>query len=74
MIPALISHSVMIFKLTSLIYLVDMIDCISAATLINNRVFEPLLLYTILTIGYFLRCYSLSRAVRRFDEELARAV
>jgi ABC-type amino acid transport system permease subunit len=74
MIPSLISHIVMMFKLTSLIYIVGITDFFRAVILINNRVFEPLPLYTMLAIGYFVCCYALSRLVRRFDVEAARAV
>ena len=64
----------MMFKLTSLIYIVGITDFFRAVILINNRVFEPLPLYTMLAIGYFVCCYALSRLVRRFDVEAARAV
>jgi len=71
-IPALVSHIVMMFKITSLIYIVGITDFFRAVVLINNRVFEPVPLYTVLAAGYFVCCYALSCAVRRFDKEAAR--
>lgn len=74
MIPAVVSHIVMMFKITSLIYIVGITDFFRAIILINNRVFEPIPLYTTLAIGYFLCCYALSCFVRRFDHDAARAL
>lgn len=71
MIPALISHIVMMFKITSLIYIVGITDFFRAVVLINNRVFEPVPLYIVLALGYFICCYALSLLVRRFDVEEA---
>jgi len=68
MIPSLISHIVMMFKITSLIYIVGITDFFRAIVLINNRVFEPVPLYVTMAAGYFLCCYAFSRLLRRFDQ------
>ncbi len=67
MIPAIIAHVVMMFKITSLIYIVGITDFFRAVILVNNRVYEPIPLYITLAAGYFTCCYVLSRAVRMFD-------
>jgi His/Glu/Gln/Arg/opine family amino acid ABC transporter permease subunit len=67
MIPAIIAHVVMMFKITSLIYIVGITDFFRAVILINNRVYEPVPLYITLAAGYFVCCYVLSRLVRMFD-------
>jgi His/Glu/Gln/Arg/opine family amino acid ABC transporter permease subunit len=67
MVPALIATIVMMFKTTSLIYVVGITDFFRAVILINNREFEPVALYTTLAVGYFVCCWLLSWLVRRFD-------
>jgi His/Glu/Gln/Arg/opine family amino acid ABC transporter permease subunit len=67
MIPAIIAHVVMMFKITSLIYIVGITDFFRAVILVNNRVYEPIPLYLTLAAGYFICCYALSRLVRLFD-------
>lgn len=70
MIPAIIAHVVMMFKITSLIYIVGITDFFRAIILVNNRVYEPIPLYVTLAAGYFVCCYALSRLVRLFDNRL----
>jgi ABC-type amino acid transport system permease subunit len=67
MLPALIATIVMMFKITSLIYVVGITDFFRAVILINNREFEPVALYTTLAAGYFVCCSSLSWIIRRLD-------
>jgi His/Glu/Gln/Arg/opine family amino acid ABC transporter permease subunit len=67
MVPALIATLVMMFKITSLIYVVGITDFFRAVILINNREFEPVTLYTTLAGGYFACCWLLSWIVRRLD-------
>ena len=71
MVPALIATLVMMFKITSLIYVVGITDFFRAVILINNREFEPVALYTTLAVGYFICCYALSSVVRRMDPKYA---
>jgi His/Glu/Gln/Arg/opine family amino acid ABC transporter permease subunit len=67
MLPALLATLVMMFKITSLIYVVGITDFFRAVILINNREFEPVALYTTLAVGYFVCCALLSWIVRRLD-------
>jgi His/Glu/Gln/Arg/opine family amino acid ABC transporter permease subunit len=67
MLPALIATIVMMFKITSLIYVVGITDFFRAVILINNREFEPVALYTMLAAGYFVCCSMLSSIIRRLD-------
>jgi His/Glu/Gln/Arg/opine family amino acid ABC transporter permease subunit len=71
MIPAIVAHFVMLFKITSLIYIVGIIDLFRAVVLINNRVYEPVPLYATMAAIYFVCCYGLSRLVRLFDSKAA---
>ena len=67
MLPALIATIVMMFKITSLIYVVGITDFFRAVILINNREFEPVALYTTLAAGYFICCSLLSWLIRSLD-------
>ncbi len=67
MLPALLATLVMMFKITSLIYVVGITDFFRAVILINNREFEPVVLYTTLAVGYFVCCSLLSWVLRRLD-------
>jgi len=67
MLPALIAHFVMMFKLTSVIYIIGLIDFFRAVILVNNRDFAPYALYLTAGIVYFICNYSLSRVIKRFD-------
>lgn len=67
MLPALIAHIVMMFKITSLVYVIGLIDFFRAIVLVNNRDFAPYALYTTMAVGYFVCCWALSWLVRRFD-------
>ncbi len=67
MLPALIAHIVMIFKLTSLVYLVGLVDFFRASILINNRAFAPYAIYLTMAIVYLLCNLLLSLLIKRFD-------
>lgn len=67
MVPALVAHFVMIFKVTSLVYVIGMIDFFRATIIINNRDLAPYALYTNMAVVYFFCCYGLSFLVRSLD-------
>ena len=67
MLPALIAHFVMMFKITSLVYVIGIIDFFRAIILVNNRDFAPYALYTTMAVGYLVCCWALSWLVRRLD-------
>jgi len=67
MLPALIAHFVMIFKITSLVYVIGLIDFFRATIIVNNRDLAPYALYTTMAVVYFGCSYGLSIIVRRLD-------
>jgi polar amino acid transport system permease protein len=67
MLPALIAHIIMIFKVTSLVYLIGVIDFFRAAMLVNNRDFAPYAIYLTVALVYFGCNFVLSTLIRRFD-------
>jgi His/Glu/Gln/Arg/opine family amino acid ABC transporter permease subunit len=67
MLPALIATFILMFKVTSLVYVIGIIDFFRAVIIVNNREFAPYPLYTTLAVGYFLCCYLLSWLVKKLD-------
>jgi His/Glu/Gln/Arg/opine family amino acid ABC transporter permease subunit len=67
MLPALLAHIVMMFKLTALVYLIGLIDFFRAIILVNNREYAPEALYLTMAVVYFVCNFILSSIVRSFD-------
>ena len=67
MAPALVATFVALFKTTSLVYAIGVMDFFRAVTVTNNAVYAPYPLYTLLAAGYFASCWILTRAIRYFD-------
>ncbi len=71
MLPALLAHFVMMFKITSLVYVIGLIDFFRAIVLVNNREFAPYELYLTMGAVYFVCSWGLSLLVRRLDPRYA---
>lgn len=67
MLPALIAQFVMLFKGTALVYVIGVIEFFRSVTIVNNVAFAPFALYLTMAVGYFVCCWLLTWAVRRFD-------
>jgi polar amino acid transport system permease protein len=67
MLPAFVTTVVMSFKTTSLVYVIGLIDFFRAASLINNRVFAPATIYTVVGLVYLVACFALSRLIGLLD-------
>jgi His/Glu/Gln/Arg/opine family amino acid ABC transporter permease subunit len=67
MLPALISCVVMMFKTTSLVYVVGIVDFFRAVIIVNNRDFAPGALYLTMGAVYFLCCWALTALSRRLE-------
>ncbi len=67
MIPALVATVVMIFKTTTLMYVVGVVDFFGAIQIIKNVSMVPFVVYTAAAIVYFLCSYALSSFVKRLD-------
>ncbi|ADV14800.1 amine acid ABC transporter, permease protein, 3-TM region, His/Glu/Gln/Arg/opine family [Mesorhizobium australicum WSM2073] len=66
MMPALLSQVIMLFKTTSLVSMVGVIDFFRAAQITNSNTFSPYAIYTLVGIGYFIICGTLSLVVKRW--------
>ena len=67
MVPALIAQLVGLFKTTSLVYAIGVLEFFRSITVTNNAVFAPYELYLVLAVGYFGSCFAITRVVRWFD-------
>jgi His/Glu/Gln/Arg/opine family amino acid ABC transporter permease subunit len=69
MLPALIAQLVALFKTTSLVYAIGVMDFFRAVNVTKNAVYAPYALYLILGAGYFFSCFAITRLVRWFDPQ-----
>ena len=67
MVPALVAQAVILFKTTSLVYVIGVIEFFRAVVIVNNSAFAPYALYITMAVGYFLCSWLLTWAVRRLD-------
>jgi polar amino acid transport system permease protein len=67
MLPAFIATVIMMFKTTALVYVIGIIDFFKAVSIVNNREFAPLTMYTLMAVVYFTCCYALSCFLRFID-------
>lgn len=69
MLPSLVAQLVSLFKTTSLVYVIGVIDLFRATVILNNSEFAPFALYTTMAVIYFLCCGLLSLLVKRLDSQ-----
>jgi polar amino acid transport system permease protein len=67
MLPALLATWIMLFKTTTLAYVIGIIEFFHAATIVNSRELIPYTIYAMLAIVYFVCCYAIVLVVRRLD-------
>jgi His/Glu/Gln/Arg/opine family amino acid ABC transporter permease subunit len=67
MMPALVATFVMMFKVTSLVYVTGLVEFFRATIIVNNRDYAPGALYTTMALGYLVCCGFMSWLIRRLD-------
>jgi polar amino acid transport system permease protein len=67
MLPAFIAHFAMLFKATSLAYVIGVVEFFRSVAIVNNAVIAPYALYTLLAVVYFICCRLIGSIVRRLD-------
>ena len=67
MLPALLATWIMLFKTTTLAYVIGIVEFFQAATIVNSRELIPYTIYAMLAIVYFVCCYAIVLIVRRLD-------
>ena len=65
--PALMSQAVMVYKTTSLVYVIGVIDFFRAAVIVNNREFKSFEIFAFVALVYFIPCTVLSRWSRSME-------
>lgn len=67
MLSALLSQMVMLFKTTSLVYIVGVIEFFRAMQIVNNAVYAPFATYALLAVVYFVCCALITRVALLFE-------
>lgn len=67
MVPALMTQFVSLFLSTSLLYVVGVVEFFRAATIVNNRVFESVLIFGVVAAVYLVIATSISALSRRLE-------
>jgi polar amino acid transport system permease protein len=65
MLPAFVAQFVALFKTTSLVYAIGVMEFFRAVTVTNNAVYAPYALYFVLGAGYFVSCWAIGRVVQQ---------
>jgi polar amino acid transport system permease protein len=65
--PPTVGFMVQIVKNTSLASVVGFVELARSGQIINNSLFEPFLIYSIIAVIYFALCYPISRISRRLE-------
>ena len=65
--PPSVGFFVQIIKNTSLASVVGFVELARSGQIINNSLFEPFLIYSIIAVVYFALCYPISRLSRRLE-------
>ena len=69
-VPPTIGFSVQIIKNTSYAVVIGFIELTQSGKIINNAIYEPFIVFTIVGVIYFLLCSPLSNASRRLEARL----
>ena len=67
--PPTVGFMVQIIKNTSLASVVGFVELARSGQIINNSLFEPFLIYSIIALVYFALCYPVSRLSRRLERQ-----
>ncbi len=70
MIPAIVSQFVSLFKDTSLVYVIGVIEFFRAATIVNNRIYMSLEILSFVAIIYFICAFILSKIASKLEENV----
>jgi len=70
MIPAIVSQFVSLFKDTSLVYVIGVIEFFRAATIVNNRIYMSFEILSFVAIIYFICAFTLSKIAEKLEESV----
>lgn len=69
-LPPTIGFLVQIIKMTSLASVIGFVELTRAGQIINNSIFQPFLVFSLVGVFYFLLCYPLSRWSAALEDKL----
>jgi His/Glu/Gln/Arg/opine family amino acid ABC transporter permease subunit len=72
MIPSLVNQFVSAFKTTSLVYIIGVIEFFRAASIVNERDFKSMEIFTFVGFVYFVNCFCMSTLARWYERRLQR--
>ena len=69
-LPPTVGFLVQVIKMTSLASVIGFVELTRAGQLINNSIFQPFLIFSLVGIFYFVLCYPLSRWSESMEKKL----
>jgi len=69
-LPSTVGFLVQVLKSTSLASVIGFVEITRAAQIVNNAIFQPFLVFSLVGAFYFLLCYPLSRWSRQLERKL----
>ncbi|MBV8617357.1 MAG: amino acid ABC transporter permease [Curvibacter sp.] len=73
-VPPTVGYSVQIIKGTSLAAIIGFTEITRAGQIVNNATFQPLLVFGVVALVYFILCWPLSLLAARLERRLAPAL
>ena len=70
MIPAIVSQFVSLFKDTSLLYVIGVIEFFRASTIVNNRIYMSFEILSFVAMVYFICAFTLSKIAGKLEESV----
>ena len=70
MIPAILSQFVSLFKDTSLVYVIGVVEFFRAATIVNNRIYLSFEILSFVAIVYFICAFTLSKIAGQLEKKV----
>jgi len=74
MIPAIVSQFVSLFKDTSLVYVIGVVEFFRAATIINNRIYMSFEILSFVAIVYFICAFTLSKIAGQLEKKVEKQI
>lgn len=74
MIPSLVSQFVSLFKDTSLVYVIGVVEFFRSATIINNRIYMSFEILSITAIVYFVCAFTLSQIAGYLEKKVEKQI
>jgi len=74
MIPAIVSQFVSLFKDTSLVYVIGVVEFFRASTIINNRIYMDFEILSFVAFVYFVCAFTLSKIAGKLEKSVEKQI